>query len=331
MSSWKDVPVEWMLDGEPWTRYRVLTGLLGRADRDGEVVSARAEVLVHPDIVGLMDGLSSWFPKAVTKHNTPILDHFRLGMLVDLGLRHDDPGMVDVVAGALDHTEDGLLALRQADLSNIKGYPKIDDTIDEWHAMPCDSPVLLSTLLRSGVRDDRLKVALGRLQEKWLDLADGGWFCHAGFMEGIHRKLGVPCPVSGLMALDAFAAGMDAYGVGSVDDAAIQKAMDALRYHRDAGRSVYYFGRGKRFWSMKYPLLWYNGLYMLDILSRIPQLHDDPVTVEAQEWLLSMLDDEGKARPTSIFMPYKTWSFSNKKEPSHWMTYIAHRILRRLS
>jgi hypothetical protein len=46
---------QWLLESdEPWTHYRTLVDLLHRPEDDPEVCSARAEVLAHPQVQGMM-------------------------------------------------------------------------------------------------------------------------------------------------------------------------------------------------------------------------------------------------------------------------------------
>lgn len=109
----------------------------------------------------------------------------------------------------------------------------------------------------------------------------------------------------------------------------LKNALEPLIYHKDYGKSMYYFGRSKRFWSFKYPYIWYNALYIGDVLSRFEAFKDEPVLKDVVSWIIESQDDEGKFVPTSMFRPYKEWDFANKKEPSPWMTFLSYRILKR--
>ncbi len=106
-------------------------------------------------------------------------------------------------------------------------------------------------------------------------------------------------------------------------------AYEPIRFHREYGKTMYYFGRSKKFWTLKYPFMWYNALYLAEILSRFDFLKDDELLKEIIEWIESLQDEAGRFKPTSMFMPYKGWDFANKKEPSPWMTYLCCNILKR--
>jgi hypothetical protein len=110
---------------------------------------------------------------------------------------------------------------------------------------------------------------------------------------------------------------------------AAKNAFEPLKFHRDFGKSLYYFGRSKKFWTLKYPFIWYNALYLADVLTRFDFLKKEPLVQELIDWIEVSQDEQGRFKPTSMFMCYKGWDFANKKEASPWMTLLCSRILRR--
>lgn len=82
---------EWLLDSNPWTRYCTLTDLLGKPETDEEVGSAYSELVADPQVLALIAAAEDWFPESVTRHNVPTLSHYRLRMLVDMGLKKRSP------------------------------------------------------------------------------------------------------------------------------------------------------------------------------------------------------------------------------------------------
>ncbi|MCG2769680.1 MAG: hypothetical protein L6435_15080, partial [Anaerolineae bacterium] len=53
--------IQWLLEAnEPWTRYRTLVDLLDRPEEDPEVVSARAEMLAHPQVREMIAEAAAW-------------------------------------------------------------------------------------------------------------------------------------------------------------------------------------------------------------------------------------------------------------------------------
>ena len=47
-----------------------------------------------------------------------------------------------------------------------------------------------------------------------------------------------------------------------------RNAFETIDYHRRLGKSIYFFGRKRKFFTLKYPFIWYNALYITDVLSR---------------------------------------------------------------
>jgi hypothetical protein len=49
---------------------------------------------------------------------------------------------------------------------------------------------------------------------------------------------------------------------------------------------------------------------------------------KGEKWIKKLQDNDGRYKPTSIFMKYKGWDFANKKEASPWITYLCCKILK---
>ena len=92
----------------------------------------------------------------------------------------------------------------------------------------------------------------------------------------------------------------------------------------------YMFYMGTDFKKLKAPLLWYDVLHVLDILTLFPWLKEDKRLREMLEIVSSKADNEGKYTPESIYTKLNGWEFSQKKEPSRWITFLVYRILNRL-
>ncbi len=90
------------------------------------------------------------------------------------------------------------------------------------------------------------------------------------------------------------------------------------------------FFMGTDFRKVKAPLVWYDLLHVLDVLSRFPWLADDARLLDMLAVLASKADDGGRLTPESVWMAWKDWEFGQKKVPSRWVTLLAWRIVRRL-
>lgn len=314
-------PIPWLLESNPWTRYRTMIDLLDYPVDNDDITDTLSNLVSHPQIQQLMDTAGQWFPQSVTRHNVPTLSHYTLATLVEFGLTVKHPLIKKLVDKVLMKWEDGAIAIRQTLPEKGNGFTKPDPNADEWHAMPCDSPLITSVLLEAGVNDNRLDKSISLIQKRWSD--PNGWFCHFFFVEGQFKKMQIGCPMAGLLALHLFSR-----TAMTVPKDIILNAFAPLDFHFKSGKSLYFFGRSKKFWTLKYPFVWYNALYLADVLTRFEILKTKPMIKELIDWLLSQQNDEGRFKPTSMFMTYKGWDFANKKEPSPWMTMLCCRILK---
>jgi hypothetical protein len=318
----KGNPIPWLLESNPWTKYKTLTDLLDMPPSSTEAKDAKNELRKDPQVKALIAEASHWFSQCITRHNDAKICYYKLMMLAEFGLNINDKGIKEIVTKATQHLEDDLFAVRQVLPEKGKGFSKPDLTVDEWHALPCDSPIITYSLLLLGLNNSVVKKSIERLRDKWE--TEQGWFCHFFFVESQFRKLQVGCQMAGLMALEVFSQIPDLK-----ESKYAQNAFAPLRFHWEYGKSLYYFGRSKKFWTLKYPFVWYNALYLADVLTRFKFLKGNELVTELIEWMEKSQDENGRFKPDSMFMAYKGWDFANKKEPSPWITFLCCRILRR--
>jgi hypothetical protein len=69
---------------------------------------------------------------------------------------------------------------------------------------------------------------------------------------------------------------------------------------------------------------------VLDVLSQFSWLRDDHRLKEMVRLIKDKEDENGRFKPESIWMAWRGWDFGQKKEPSRWVTLIAHRAFQRL-
>lgn len=312
---------EWLLKSNPWTRYRTLVDLLDKNDNEADVIEARAQLIQSNHVEKLLSDTLSWFPELPKRHDDSKLSHYKLRMLADFGFTIEDKNINNITTIAKKHKENDLFAMRQ----ELPDKNKITDNplISNWHALPCDSPLITYTLLALGDKSDEVLKTGDFFIDKWNEKKDG-WFCNLFFVNSQHKQLQVGCPMSGLMCLEIFSLFDEESIISS-----IRNAYEPLRFHREYGKSLYYFGRSSKFWTFKYPYVWYNALYIADVLTRFNTFKNEELLKEIIDWIIESQDSEGKFTPTSMFREYSDWDFSNKKEPSPWITYLAYRILKR--
>jgi len=320
LSKLNENPIDWLLSSNPWTKYMTLIDLLETPQDSEVVIQAKKELAEAPFVSQLIHEAAGWFAVPPKRHDDSKMSHYQLKMLADFGFMESDDLIKPIVDLAMNHVDGGTFAIKQA-LPERGSNVEIDDNFDEWHALPCDSPLISSTLYRLGNRSEALMKSIDIIKEKWM--SETGWFCHLFFVNSQFKKHQVGCMMAGLEALELFS-----LLPGGVDREILGKAFKPLQYHRDFGKSLYYFGRSKKFWTLKYPFVWYNALYVADVLSRFDIFRGEAVLKEIIDWILESQNEQGRFKPTSKFMHYGKWDFANKKEESPWMTYLCCRILK---
>jgi hypothetical protein len=325
-NNWRDKlrgdPVPWLLQSNPWTKYRTLTDLQDLPEESPEVRKAREELSRYPQVESLISEASEWFPQPATRHNDSKLSSYKLMMLAEFGLDASDRKINGIFDKVGDHLERDMFAIRQALPETWKGFARPEQDADEWHALPCDSPIITYSLVLMGLDNEAIRNSIEKLKEEWS--TEQGWFCHFFFVESHFKKLNAGCPMAGLMALEVFSQ------VSELKESVYARnAFAPLKFHKEYGKSVYYFGRSKKFWTFKYPFVWYNALYLADVLTRFEFLKGDTLVKEIIDWIEDSQNEEGRFKPTSIWMPYKGWDFADKKNPSPWITLLCSRIIKR--
>jgi hypothetical protein len=202
---------QWLLESdEPWTHYRTLLDLLDRLEDDPQVQAARAEMLAHPQVQGLIAEAATWPGYALKRHNDAKHPIYKFSTLADFGLRADDPGPVLSEVEGIAVGIEAMLAHQSPEgaFQSLVNIPKAFGGTGEdlWTWMLCDAPTLLYALLAFGLgKDERVQRAVDHL----VSLVDeNGWRCvtapELGKFRGPGRKAD-PCPIVNVYALKALA------------------------------------------------------------------------------------------------------------------------------
>jgi hypothetical protein len=309
---------EWLLEGEPWVRYRTLTDLLHKGRSDRRVVAARTAVQKHPLITGLFgrrnaDGywgsakdIHTWWPKKDTTF-------WVLGVLADFGLSKDD----DRVARACEY------------VFGIQLEPGGFGWDPPTRAYECHTAILTETLAKLGYTSDR---RLTRAYD-WLasrQRLDGGFWCkNTGQPRGSKRRE-PSCAFATLLVLGALA---QIRALRTSDTA--KRAVEFLLGCWDKRGKVKYAGHdsqiGSGFDRLHYPFTDYRILKYLDVLSQFVSARQDRRVEEMLELVASKRDRQGRYTPEAVHRAWSQFDFGQKKVPSRWITFLALRILARLS
>jgi hypothetical protein len=318
--------VPWLLEAdEPWTRYRTLVDLMGRTEDDADAREARAAMLAHPQVQGLIAQTKTWGERALKRHNDASHPIYAFSTLADLSVRADDPGLALSIHAVLAHqaTEGAFQTVLNIP-TRFGGSGK-----DQWTWILCDAPTLLYALLAMGMgADPRVQRAVEHLAS----LTDeNGWRCVSA--PGMSRFRGPgrkadPCPIVNVYALKALAQVPE-----MVDSPATHTGAEMLLGHweRQHERKIYLFGIGTDYRKLKYPFVWYDIMHVVEVLSQFAFVHADARFCEMVEAITGQADDEGRYTAGSMYRAWKGWSFADKKNPSPWLTFLVLRVLKRVT
>jgi hypothetical protein len=241
-----------------------------------------------------------------------------------LGLQTDDPALKPVLERIFAHqSPDGAFQVIGNIPTHFGGSGE-----DEWNWMLCDAPLVLYALLKFGLEDDpRVQTAAKHLGSL---IRENGWPCAADPGLGKFRgpgRVGDPCPYANLISLRALAQSEEWH-----DSEACKIGAETILqlWEQRKERKAYLFGMGTDFAKLKAPLIWYDVLHVLDVLSQFSWLRDDHRLKEMVRLIKDKEDENGRFKPESIWMAWRGWDFGQKKEPSRWVTLIAHRAFQRL-
>ncbi len=316
--------IPWLISSdEPWTRYRTRIDILGMDEDHPEAAQDRLAMLEHPLVKELIKKSSTWPGYPLKRHNDANHPLHTMSVLADFGIRATDPGMEKVVKNVLAHqSPDGAYETR------IQLYKRFGGLEGEyWTWMACDATVLLYILLSFGLGNNfRVQKATSHILSL---VEENGWRCSSSDMLGKFKGPGRredPCPITNVYALKAIS--LDPNLVG---DSRATKGVEVLLNHWEIrGEKKYYlFGIGSDFRKLKYPLIWYDLLHVVEVLSRYPITHNDPRFREILKTLTDQVDEKGRYTASSMYRAWKEWSFADKKNPSPWLTFLVTRIQKR--
>ncbi len=327
MSNIKILPeqtIAYLLTSDPWIEYRTRLDLLEQDDNDPAVIAARMAMINNAQIQGLITELSQW-PGAILKShkdaNHPI---HKLTFLADVGLKADDPGMNVLIEKILSHqSPEGPFQVLTNIPTHFGGSGK-----DELSWMLCDAPVVIYALMKFGLENDpRVQQAMNYLVGT---VRDNGWPCAASPVLGKFRGPGRkddPCPYANLVMLKALS-----QSAQFRDHPSCRIGAETLLNLWERRKEVkpYLFAMGTDFSKLKAPLIWYDLLHVLNVLTQFPWLKNDRRLLAMAEILKSKMDEQGRFTPESIWLAWKGWEFGQKKAPSRWLTFLVLRILKQL-
>jgi len=311
---------------EPWTRYRTYRDILKLDEASTEVQAARIAMLAHPQIQTLVEKASAWGDQQPLKrHNDANHPLYALLALADFGLIYTDEGIQPILEKIVaKQSPEGAfyspLLIPQA----FGGSGEV-----AWSWIACDTPLLIYILLAMGISiaDDRVSRAV----DHYLSLSNTGVYgCIAapelGRFKGPGRRSD-PCPMATLLALKVYSL-LPSNQCQAQAECAAEMLLNFWQHRKE--KKYFLFGMGSDFCKLKFPFIWFDIVHVMEVLSRFPFAASDPRFKEMLSLLQSQARTDGTYQAQSAYQAWKYWSFSDKKKPSPWLTFILYRIFNRV-
>jgi hypothetical protein len=308
---------EWLLTGEPWVVYRVLTDIIGRNEKDKTVARARDAVYNHPLMESIFSKVNSdgywgkpkdihtWWPRKDTTF-------WILPVLADLGFTAEDRR----IARACEY-----IFSTQLDSGGF-GWDPPSKPGD------CHTSIITEALAKLGyLEDPRLQKAYEYLINR--QRIDGGFWCKDTGQIGRPREREPSCALAATFVLGALAQNPILR-----DSDVTGRAVDFLFQCWENREKVKYAGHDSKIgtdWSkLKYPFTDYKLLKFLDALSQFECARKRLKESDVLDLLLRKQDAQGRFTPESIIKVWSNFDFGQKENPSRWITFIALRIAKRI-
>lgn len=314
--------INWLLSSSPWVEYRTQRDLLALPEDQIEVQRSRAAMLSSQKVINLVSEVTNWPGSPLISHKSAGHAIHKLVFLADLGLNIHDPGMQELIDRVMQHQEDdGVFQM----LTNIPIHFGGSGT-DVWAWALCDAPSVNYALIKFGLSNHP---AVQKSVETLTSLVrQNGWPCASstkyGKFHGPGRKED-PCPYANLIMVKMLAAFSD-----SRESEACKLGAESLLdcWQRRLTYHPYIFYMGNDFCKLKAPLVWFDILHVVTVLSQLPWLKEDSRLKEMKSIIASKANNDGLFTPESVWMTWKDWGFGQKKTPSAWLTYLAIKALR---
>jgi len=294
--------------------------LCGISPTSVEAINVWDEVKTHPLIVRLFEDLDAWEEKCVNSHKSASNPYHKLSFLADVGFDDEDPRIQRILQTIKKHkNNEGIFELPMT-ISIAKNEPS--KKVFSWGL--CDAPVVLHSVAKlERTITKETKTAMDRL----ISLSkENGWPCVVSEEYGKFRGPGRkddPCPYATLVMLK-----MMSISPMMASSMEASRGVDCLLglWEESQDRHPYMFYMGTDFRKLKAPLIWYDLLHVVDVLSHFKQALDDDRYQRMVRLLIEKADEEGLYTCESIWKAWESWDFGQKSIPSSWVTFLVERI-----
>ena len=294
-----DIPLDWLLEGEPWIEYRTRLDLMDQKSDDPLVMTARGSMIEDARVCQLIDELTNWPGKVIASHKSAGQPFHKLTFLADLGVKAKDPNMEKIIVRIKQHqSEEGPF---QLPVNISTGHSGSGEDVMGWAL--CDAPLILYALVKFGIGSEPVvKKAIEFLAGL---IHDNGWPCKVSMTLGSFRGPGRkedPCPYANLAMLKLLAE------VDELRDSpACHTGAETLLnlWENSQEKHPYIFYMGTDFRKLKIPFIWYDLMHVLQVLTQFPWLRSDPRLLDMVGLLKTKMDDNGRFTVESQWTAWK--------------------------
>lgn len=316
-------PIDWLLNGDPWTEYRTRLDLLGENPEAPEVRLARERMIKHPKVRTILDNLKTWPGQVVNSHKSAGTLFHLLPFIADLGFTKNDEPLPEVIGKIFEHiAAEGPFGVTMNIPVHFGGTG-----FDSVAWALCDAPRTVYALAKLGLQDNEQVI---RARDYLVLLCrDNGFPCvvskELGKFRGPGRK-DDPCPYATLIMLELITR-FDKLKDSDITTKSIDSLLDVWANSRT--RHPYMFFMGTDFRKLKAPLIWFDILHVADTLSNFNFAVRDSRFIEMLDVIESKCGIDGKYTPESVWKAWDKWEFGQKKVPSPWLTLLVWRLIMR--
>jgi len=308
-------------NGETWLQYAARINLLQESKES--LTDLRLQALADSKITAYLSDIADYHSILVRNHKDPDLPIHKLLFLLDIGFGADVAEIQTAIDKIMEN-KDGNGVYKS--LTNIpKHFGGNGEDTFGWCL--CDAPLLLLALLKAGIDYEKhIKQGVDYLVGFH---RDSGFPCTVSQEFGKFRGPGRkddPCPYASLIMLKL----MSAIPEYRDTEIAVNTAMGLLSlWENSLERHPYMFYMGTDFRKLKAPAMWYDLVSVVDVLSHFEVVKADERFIEMAEMIKRKQDSNGLFTPEAVYQKFKGWDFGQKKNPSPYLTYLCHRILKR--
>lgn len=310
-------------NSEDWLKYTFLLNVMH--EDKASLVKLKESAMQDNKIKCYLYDVSNFHQTVVNTHKNPELPIHKLTFLLELGFERDISEINTAIEAILAHKDE--YGVYQS-LTNIpKHYGGSGENTFSWFL--CDAPLLLYALVRANVDyESHIKQGVEYLLQR---LETNGFPCAVSQELGKFRGPGKKsdcCPYATLLMLKLLNS-IPEYKTSEVVTSTANALLDL--WETSLEKHPYMFYMGTDFRKIKAPLIWYDIVSVLDILSQIQSIQTDKRYLEMIHILQNKQDENGLYIAESIYQKCKSWDFGQKKIPSMYVTYKCHQILDRVN